>query len=231
MTMQTRNDIKLGAADIAALVRREIARGNFKTNDRLPPERVLAETYGAARGTVRKALSRLEEEGLVETRAGSGTYVVHRPNDTAAAAIDNATPLELMDTRFALEPHICRLAVMHGRQTDFASLETLCDGMERSVDDPVGFSELDTEFHLKLAESTRNGLLTWIISQIGSVRSQEEWARMRSLTLDAETVATYNVQHRAILEAIRTRHPETAAKAMREHLETARLSLTRAADT
>ena len=131
--MNALSDQKLGAADIAALVRREISKGNLQLHDRLPSERVLAETYGAARGTVRKALLQLEAEGFVEIRAGSGTYVVHKPDETAASAIENATPLELMDTRFALEPHICRLAVLHGRRADFDAMEALCLRMETSV--------------------------------------------------------------------------------------------------
>ena len=225
------NDHKLGAADIAALIRREISKGNLQLHDRLPPERVLAETYGAARGTVRKALTRLEGEGYVEIRAGSGTYVVHKPDSTTTDAIENATPLELMDTRFALEPHICRLAVLHGRHSDFDRMDALCAKMEACIDDPVGFSEADTEFHRAIVDSTRNGLLIWIIDQIGYVRSEDDWTRMRHLTLDAQTIRTYNMQHRQILNAIRTREPERAANIMKEHLETARLSLTRASET
>ncbi len=224
-------DQKFGAADIAALVRREISKGNLQLHDRLPPERVLAETYGAARGTVRKALTLLEEEGFVEIRRGSGTYVMHQPDLVSADAIDNATPLELMDTRFALEPHICRLAVLHGRPGDFDLMDTLCTRMEASTGDPAGFSEADTAFHRALVESTRNGLLIWIIDQIGNVRSQDDWTRMRHLTLDGPTIGTYNAQHRQILNAIRSREPERAANIMKEHLETARLSLTRAAET
>lgn len=229
--MTSSDDKKMGAADIAALVRREISKGNLQLHDRLPPERVLAETYGAARGTVRKALTRLEGEGFVEIRPGSGTYVVHKPDETGTDAIENATPLELMDTRFALEPHICRLSVLHGRYADFDRLETLCARMEECTDDPVGFSEADTAFHRALVESTRNGLLIWIIDQIGNVRSQDDWTRMRHLTLDARTIGTYNAQHRQILNAIRTREPERAANMMKEHLESARLSLTRASET
>ena len=229
--MNAQSDQKLGSTDIAALVRREISKGNLQLHDRLPPERVLAETYGAARGTVRKALLRLEEEGFVEIRAGSGTYVVHRPDETAANAIDNATPLELMDTRFALEPHVCRLAVLHGRRDDFDQMERLCVRMEGCLGDPMGFSEADTAFHRALVESTRNGLLIWIIDQIGNVRGQDDWTRMRHLTLDEATITLYNAQHRQILNAIRTREPERAANMMKEHLETARLSLTRASAT
>ena len=222
---------KLSASDIAAMVRREISKGNLQLHDRLPPERQLAETYGAARGTVRKALTLLEGEGFVEIRPGSGTYVVHESERGAAGAIENATPLELMDARFALEPHICRLAVLHGRRSDFETMEALCTRMETLASDPVGFSEADTAFHRALVDSTRNGLLIWIIDQIASVRSQDDWTRMRHLTLDGQTISQYNSQHRQILNAIRTREPERAANVMKEHLETARLSLTRAAET
>ena len=52
---------------------------------------------------------------------------------------------------------------------------------------------------------------------------------MRHLTLNETTIARYNTQHRQILNAIRTREPERVATLMKEHLETARLSLTRAA--
>ncbi len=229
--MQTEAERKRGAADIATDLRREIAAGNLLLHDRLPPERQLAETYTVARGTVREALNRLADEGLVEIRPGSGTYVIQVPNRDSTSAIRNATPLELMDTRFALEPHICRLAVLHGRRADFEKLEELCGRMENSIGDPTGFAVADTEFHRGLVDCTRNGLLVWIINQITSVRGQEEWTRMRHLTLHNRIIAQYATQHRQILNAIRARDPERAARLMKDHLETARLSLTRAAET
>src|SRR6056297_2847696 len=183
---------RMGAADIAALVRREISKGNLQLHDRLPPERVLADTYGAARGTVRKALTRLEDEGFVEIRPGSGTYVVHQPDGQRTDAIEQATPLELMDTRFALEPHICRLSVLHGRHNDFDRMEDLCNRMEDYLDDPVGFSDADTDFHRALAECTRNGLLIWMLEQIANARSEDDWTRMRHLTIDSRTIGIYN---------------------------------------
>ena len=54
---------------------------------------------------------------------------------------------------------------------------------------------------------------------------------MRQLTLDHTIIRLYNSQHRDILNAIRNREPELAANRMKDHLETARLSLTRAAET
>ncbi len=221
---------KIGAPDIAAILRREITKGRLNLHDRLPSERQLAATYGVARNTLRDALLRLENEGFVEIRPGSGTFVSFSQNEGAADAIENANPLELIDARFALEPHICRLCVLHGRRENFEKLENLCQRMEASATDSIAFAEADTAFHRALAMTTGNSLLIWVINQINSVRSQDEWTRMRQVTLDENIIHQYNAQHRQILNAIRTREPERAANIMKEHLETARLSLTRAAD-
>lgn len=222
---------RVGAAEIASLIRRDIKSGELDPKERLPPERVLAESYKVARGTIREALNKLAEESLVEIRAGSGTYVTFDSTETGENVILSARPLELVDARFALEPHICRLAVLHARQNDLTEMESLLQTMEASVNDPVVFSSADTAFHSVLAETTNNNLLIWIVSQINSVRSQKEWSKMRRVILDPETIARYNQQHRAIFNAITQREPEQAAINMKAHLESARLSLTRSAAT
>jgi len=215
-------------SDVASELRRSIEEGAYQRFERLPPSRRLAEDMGVARNTLRDALYQLEKEGLLETRAGSGTYVTAQ-SETVPNAVEDATPLELIDARFALEPHICRLCVLHGRREDFELLDSLCTKMEGALTDPTAFAEADTAFHRALAASTRNDLLVWLISQINTVRSLDEWTRMRQLTLDERIIRQYNAQHREILNALRSREPERAAVKMKEHLETARMSLMRAA--
>ena len=221
----------MGAAEIASVLRQDISTGILLPKDRLPAERLLAETYGVARGTVRKALTFLVNEGLLEIRPSSGTYVKFNDLERTSTVIENARPLELIDARFALEPHICRLAVLHARQPDFDQAEQYLVKMEASVADPNTFSIADNAFHTLLVETTGNRLLMWIVSQINSVRNQEQWSRMRLLTLNEATITRYNIQHRQILDAIRAREPELAATLMKQHLETGRLSLTRVAAT
>ena len=222
---------KRGSAEVATEMRQAIETGQYRRFERLPASRDLAEDFGIARNTLRDALYQLEREGLVETRPGSGTYVTAAEHAGVPAVVGEATPLELIDARFALEPHICRLFVLHGRREDIDALEQLCEKMERAVTNPTAFSEADTAFHKALAMATRNSLLIWLIKQINTVRSLEEWNRMRNLTLDQTVIETYNAQHREILDAIRDREPERAAAKMKQHLEAARLSLTRAAET
>ena len=223
---------RLGAPEVAGHLRREIEAGRYKAHERLPAERALASELNVARGTVRDALTRLADQGFVEIRPGSGAYVVPAAViEPRLSAINSATPLELVDARFALEPHICRLAVLNARDSDLVEGRGLIDRMDEAVGDPEAFARLDTSFHRFLARMTGNRLLMWIIDEVSSVRTQTQWARMLHVTLDRSTVEAYIRQHSAILDAIESRDPETAARAMRSHLEHARLSLTRAAST
>lgn len=54
---------------------RDIQSGRLKRGDRLPSEAELGKTFGASRITVGRAVRDLQLQGLVERRAGSGTYV------------------------------------------------------------------------------------------------------------------------------------------------------------
>src|SRR5512132_1561450 len=61
--------------EIVRQVKQLIAEGRFKSGDRLPPERELAEKFVVSRTSVREALRALESLGLIEIRAGEGTFV------------------------------------------------------------------------------------------------------------------------------------------------------------
>jgi GntR family transcriptional regulator len=53
----------------------QITAGVWKPGDAIPAEQALAETYGLALGTVRKAIDTLVADGLLERRQGKGTFV------------------------------------------------------------------------------------------------------------------------------------------------------------
>lgn len=56
-------------------LRKKILDKTLAEGDKVPPERVLCETYGVSRVTVRHALRMLHDQGLVERFPGKGTYV------------------------------------------------------------------------------------------------------------------------------------------------------------
>ena len=58
----------------------------MQIGDKLIPERVMAEHFGVSRPTLRKAISRLCEDGILESRQGSGTFLMrplHQPIQAA----------------------------------------------------------------------------------------------------------------------------------------------------
>ena len=60
---------------IADTIRGQIVAGELREGDRLPNERGIAERFGVSRPVVREAIRALTNDGLVQVRQGSGTYV------------------------------------------------------------------------------------------------------------------------------------------------------------
>jgi GntR family transcriptional regulator, arabinose operon transcriptional repressor len=61
-------------AKVYATLRQALEGGQYRAGDKLPSEAELVRQYGASRITVGRAMRDLQEAGLVERRAGSGTY-------------------------------------------------------------------------------------------------------------------------------------------------------------
>jgi DNA-binding transcriptional regulator YhcF (GntR family) len=61
--------------EIAAEIRRLISTGKLKPGDRIPSTRALVRDYGVAMATATKALTALQQEGLIHSRPGVGTVV------------------------------------------------------------------------------------------------------------------------------------------------------------
>lgn len=79
--------------EITEQIARQIAAGHLVDGQKLPPEREMAAGYGISVGTLRKALSRLIEMGLVQSIQGSGNYIQKTEN---AASIYSFFRLELL---------------------------------------------------------------------------------------------------------------------------------------
>ena len=66
---------------IEARLRDEIAAGHYGPGDKLPTEAALAARFGVNRHTVRRALSEMQDAGLVHARRGAGVFVAAAPTD------------------------------------------------------------------------------------------------------------------------------------------------------
>ncbi|MGC4388016.1 GntR family transcriptional regulator, partial [Streptococcus suis] len=60
------------------VIKKEIEEENWKIGERLPSERDLADRFSVSRMTLRQAISLLVDEGILERRVGSGTFVASK---------------------------------------------------------------------------------------------------------------------------------------------------------
>lgn len=214
-----------GVTMIIAELKTAITDGTYDHGQRLPAERELAVHFGASRTTIREALRQLEEKTLVTRRVGSGTFVNQPASHHGGDIAEITSPLELMEVREAIEPHLVRLAVVHAAAKDLELLDKAVQELEACSSNQEAFSKADETFHLMLADATGNPLMAGIYQQINRVRSHDQWHAMKRKVLSAEVISVYNRQHRAMVEAIRQRDVEAAINVVVEHLAKARQDL------
>lgn len=140
------------------LVRSRIAlRVRLKSvspGDRLPDAGVLAEELGIGEITVRRALEGMCQDGLLDRRRGraGGTFVAEGWDTVVALMHDAAEAASLDALHLLLE---CGLVAQRAGEITadrLAGLQTLVDEMDLA-DDPARLLELETRFHLDLAET------------------------------------------------------------------------------
>jgi GntR family uxuAB operon transcriptional repressor len=221
-----------GVGTITAYLQRAIETGAYSEGDKLPPERQLAETFKAARSTVRRALDRLERDGLVSRRLGSGTFVGASAvaGQRPAGLVDELSPLQLIEARLAVEPFTARLAVLHATRRHLDDMDAILAKAEAAAHDKDEFSKWDGELHLLIARASANPLLISVYRQINHVRLHAQWDAMKEKILTPDVIDEYNRQHGGILRAIHVRDAQLAQALMAEHLEKARDDLLRAAN-
>lgn len=81
-----RNAYEPAYAQLANILRRQIAEGAFRPGDQLPSEAQLCRTYGISPMTVRRSINLLSDQGVVSTAQGKGTFV--KPLELGTAVFD-----------------------------------------------------------------------------------------------------------------------------------------------
>jgi len=212
---------------IAARLREAIQNETYVQGDQLPAERVLAERFDTARSTIRKVLSRLEDDGLIERRVGNGTFVKFRDMSIGDAQdiVSRVSPLELIEVRLAIELHMVRLAVLNATPNEIRVLGLILNDLERCRNDNEAVFRHDSMFRGWLARNSKNPLLAHLYQQINAVRDHNQWDGMKNKILSPDEIDKYNRRHRALHQAMKSRDVISAVKQIGDHLKKARRDL------
>ena len=204
---------------VAAAIGDGIASGLYPVGQRLPSERDLAEEFGVSRPTIREAMLALEIRGMVEARHGSGVYVTDSPPDPQAAPELDIGAFELTEARALFEGEAAALAATIITDAELDRLEEiLAEMVEENAGDAKG-EQADRRFHVAIAEATRNAAIVSVIENLWDARYRSPLCRHMLDKARAVGVKPRIDEHRRLLDALRTRDPQQARKAMREHLE------------
>lgn len=170
-------------------------------------ENELAAGLGVSRTPVREALLGLRDDRLIEVVPQLGTFVT----PITRAALEDAQFI-----RAALEGAAVTKAACNADEEGVVALRAIVarQAQTRDADDLGRFYALDDEFHSSLCELGGHAV-AWSISQ----RASGHLNRVRRLSLPLPTyIAEMVDQHEAVVEAVATRDPESAYRALQFHL-------------
>ncbi len=186
---------------------------------RMPPgqallEQQIAATMGCSQGTVREALLRLEQDGLVERRGYRGTYVSDTSETEAAL---------MARVRIEIETRGARLAAGRAGDAGFLRLGQILARMTAAEQrrDGYAMSELDREFHLAVLRLAGLAALEPILTRCSLHVHRFIYAHgPRGTTPDNRRgLPSGAALHRELLTVLASGDGEAAATAMRRHIE------------
>jgi DNA-binding FadR family transcriptional regulator len=206
---------------IAERLASDIRSGLLAPGERLPSERELARALEVSRASVREALAALQLRGVVETRAGAGTFVTAEPPLSDAPQHD-ASPSAVLEARAQLEPAIARLAA--ARAQPDPAVENLLTAMEAATDPDdqaarATWNASDRLFHRQLAAMTGNPVLLAFADHVAALMDEPLWQRLRDDSIATPGRTRIHVaEHRMIYEAIVEGNAEAAAFYSAQHI-------------
>lgn len=169
-------------------------------------ERSMAEQLNVSRTPLREALTRLENDGLIEIRARKGVYVVRKTLGEVLEMIVAWAALESMAARLATEvateaslKELRKHAMRHSGSSALADLSE--------------YSDANIKFHQMILKMSGCALL---FSMAEGLFVHMHAVRRRALE-ESDRATRSVVDHAAIIEALEARDADLASQLVREH--------------
>ncbi len=196
-------------------LRTDILSGKYKDHEELR-ENTIAKEYGVSRTPVREAIRQLELEELVHTIPNKGAYV---------SSIKRKDVEDIYAIRALLEGLCARWAARHITKEQLEEAQEILF-MTRYHLEHEHFDQLyqyDGKFHEVLYRACDSPILNHVLRDfheyIQNVRRRALKGQRRAVLCQEE--------HEAILEAIKKREPDLAARLASQHIENAAANIIR----
>jgi DNA-binding FadR family transcriptional regulator len=219
---------------LAELILSESHRAGRGPGSRLPTERQLATDLGVTRSSVRHALAMLEAQGRISREVGRGTFLrdvpqpgtdgrrnpgarIAPPREPADPAAADFAPADVMTIRRLLEPPAMSLVVAWATAADLEEMDRCLTGGDEAASYDE-FESWDLALHRCIMAASHSPLLAALYRDIEAARHGQVWGDLKRRSSSRERREQYQADHRAIVDALRTRDSARAVEAMRVHL-------------
>ena len=196
---------------VAGRLRAAIRSGSYQPGDRLV-ERQISKQLGVSHIPVREALTRLEEEGLVERLPRRGARV---------ALLTQRSLEEVSSLRVVLEQLVVKRVQALWTAEAGVRLQAIVDRMTNAAKagDLEVLHDCDHEFHEELWRLADHQLLLEVVAQLRG--RTNHFFRAAAASLAPEEVLEHAASHQRLLDVIAGGDQAAAARAMKQHVETA----------
>ncbi|MDR3435325.1 alpha/beta hydrolase fold domain-containing protein [Telmatospirillum sp.] len=201
-----RKSVGKKADDVYAQLKRQCIMSDLAPGQQLV-ELELAASMQCSQSTVREALLRLQEDGLVSRQGYRGTSV------TLISPIEAQV---FLDLRSRLEVEAVRQSISKLRLEDFKALRSIIKAMEEAAarDDNYALFEQDLEFHMCLFRVANLPALVPILVRCSVYNHRNKIAQSRPLRALMETAR----RHHEIVGALETGDAAEVENVMRRHV-------------
>jgi DNA-binding FadR family transcriptional regulator len=204
---------------IANELRRQIIHHELRPGQQLPGHRDLAAQFDVSLGSVREAISMLVSSGLVETRAGRGTYVTDGSPEApprVGPPLSRREVEELVEARTVIEVELAALAAERATPEQVEALNAAAERMEEASSSSDRYSDADVEFHLALAEAAGNRYLLQAMIDIRAFLREDMELSAEAAIRRFGNLGISVLSHRRLAEAIEARDAEAARRIVAE---------------
>ena len=223
----SRIDHSRTADEVVEQIESLILEGVLRTGDRLPGERELSRQFDVSRPILRDALKALEQNGLIVTRHGGGTYVADVIGEVFAKPVmdlivsHRKAAADYLEYRRAVESIAAEFAARRATGDDRALLGGIMARMEaaHARGDFAEEAAIDVEFHTAIGECAHNIILLHTLRSCYRLLSDGVFHNRLAIFALPGARDELLLQHKAIHDAVAAGDPEAARTASVRHID------------
>lgn len=202
----------------------QILSGKLKVNDKIPPEREIAEQLDVSRNSIREVMHMMEINGLLECRQGSGNYVRCEPLEymmqfiNMVMSLQNINYIEVYHIRMGYETVALKLAMNQAEKEEIEAMHQILLKMDE-INDPIESAKLDMEFHNRLIEASHNRLIILYFSMLRDLMNQFIADFRFKIMEDRQKAEALKRSHWNIYDALVDKDFVAGSSAMQKHFD------------